>query len=155
MLRTKAGNRLSADISSDLRSLQKELDSRDLGVPDPDVTFDSIADLEQLIRVCEDIHVLQEIIDRKRAENARIRDTMGDLDSKAGRSVRYDSGTVKWFNDTKGFGFITCNSGGKDAFVHHSAIQRDGLRTLSEGQKVEFSRILGPKGLMAVNVFVI
>jgi len=61
-------------------------------------------------------------------------------------------GTVKWFNNDKGYGFITPESGEKDVFVHHSAIQGDGYRTLAEGQKVEFETQQGPKGLQAVNV---
>ncbi|HSE28189.1 MAG TPA: cold-shock protein, partial [Gemmatimonadales bacterium] len=48
------------------------------------------------------------------------------------------TGTVKWFNDAKGFGFITPENGGKDCFVHHTAIKADGFRTLAEGDKVEF-----------------
>ena len=64
------------------------------------------------------------------------------------------SGTVKWFNDAKGFGFIT-QDGGDDVFVHHSAIQSDGFRTLQEGQTVEFDTQKGPKGLSAVNVRVV
>ena len=60
-------------------------------------------------------------------------------------------GTVKWFNDQKGFGFITPESG-KDLFVHHSAIQGEGYKSLSEGQKVEFDVTTGPKGEQAQNV---
>ena len=62
------------------------------------------------------------------------------------------SGTVKWFNDAKGFGFITQDGGGDDVFVHHTAIQAQGFRTLAEGQKVEFDVAKGPKGLQASNV---
>ncbi|MFN7132141.1 MAG: cold-shock protein [Myxococcales bacterium] len=62
------------------------------------------------------------------------------------------SGTVKWFNDAKGFGFITQDDGGADVFVHHTAIQSDGFRSLAEGQKVEFDVAKGPKGLQASNV---
>lgn len=62
------------------------------------------------------------------------------------------TGTVKWFNDAKGFGFITQDDGGADVFVHHTAIQVDGFRTLAEGQKVEFDVTKGPKGLQASNV---
>ena len=54
------------------------------------------------------------------------------------------TGTVKWFNNAKGFGFIQCESG--DVFVHHSAIQSEGFRTLAEGQQVEFELVQGQKG---------
>jgi CspA family cold shock protein len=59
---------------------------------------------------------------------------------------------VKWFNDTKGFGFIRPQDGGEDVFCHHSAIQADGFRTLQEGQTVEYEVKRGPKGLLAENV---
>ena len=61
-------------------------------------------------------------------------------------------GTVKWFNDQKGYGFITPEDGGKDLFVHHTAIQSDGFRTLAENQKVEFETIQSDKGPKATNV---
>ena len=61
------------------------------------------------------------------------------------------SGTVKWFNDAKGFGFIA-QDGGEDVFCHHTAINMDGFRTLQEGQRVEFDVKKGPKGLQAENV---
>jgi CspA family cold shock protein len=60
-------------------------------------------------------------------------------------------GTVKWFNDAKGYGFIS-QEGGEDVFVHHTAIQMDGFRTLKEGERVEFDVAQGPKGLQAANV---
>ena len=60
-------------------------------------------------------------------------------------------GKVKWFNDTKGFGFIVRDRG-PDLFVHHTAIVADGFRSLAEGQQVEFDVIEGPKGLQATNV---
>ncbi len=62
------------------------------------------------------------------------------------------TGTVKWFNDQKGFGFITREDGEKDCFVHHSAIQTEGFHTLSEGQRVEFDVVDGEKGPAAANV---
>jgi len=61
-------------------------------------------------------------------------------------------GTVKWFNDAKGFGFISLEDGSKDVFVHHSAISGDGFKSLSEGQKVEFNVVQGNKGPAAENV---
>ena len=60
-------------------------------------------------------------------------------------------GTVKWFNDAKGYGFIT-QEGGEDVFVHYSAIQSQGFKSLGEGDKVEFEVTRGPKGLQASNV---
>jgi len=60
-----------------------------------------------------------------------------------------NTGTVKCFNDAKGFGFITQDNGGEDVFCHHSAIQADGFRSLAEGQKVTFEVVKGPKGLQA------
>ena len=62
------------------------------------------------------------------------------------------TGTVKWFNDAKGFGFITQDGGGEDLFCHHTAINAEGFRSLTEGQKVEFDVARGPKGLQAQNV---
>jgi CspA family cold shock protein len=62
------------------------------------------------------------------------------------------TGTVKWFNDAKGFGFITPEDGGKDLFVHFSAIQASGFKTLKEGDKVSFEVGQGPKGPSANNV---
>jgi CspA family cold shock protein len=59
------------------------------------------------------------------------------------------SGTVKWFNDSKGFGFITPANGGEDVFVHFTAIQADGFKSLAEGQRVEFEVVRGDKGLQA------
>jgi len=61
-------------------------------------------------------------------------------------------GTVKWFSDRKGYGFITPEDGGDDLFVHHSEIDMDGFRTLQEGQKVEFEAGSGPKGPQATRV---
>ncbi|MCB0138601.1 MAG: cold shock domain-containing protein [Caldilineaceae bacterium] len=62
------------------------------------------------------------------------------------------SGTVKWFNDQKGYGFIERDGGGKDVFVHHSAISATGFRSLTEGQRVTFTIEDGPKGPAAANV---
>ena len=62
------------------------------------------------------------------------------------------TGTVKWFNESKGFGFIAPSDGSADVFVHFSAIQGDGFKTLAEGQNVEFEVEQGPKGLQAAKV---
>lgn len=61
-------------------------------------------------------------------------------------------GTVKWFSNSKGYGFISPDAGGEDVFAHFSAIQMDGYKTLNEGQKVEFEITEGPKGLQAANI---
>ncbi|HNV85435.1 MAG TPA: cold-shock protein [Candidatus Omnitrophota bacterium] len=61
-------------------------------------------------------------------------------------------GTVKWFSNQKGYGFITPENSGKDVFVHHSAIQGTGFKTLNEGDVVEFDVVSGPKGEQAANV---
>ena len=62
------------------------------------------------------------------------------------------NGTVKWFNDTKGYGFITPNSGGKDMFVHMSEIKMDGFKTLKDGQNVDYTEGISDKGPCATNV---
>ncbi|HMA91024.1 MAG TPA: cold-shock protein [Burkholderiales bacterium] len=62
------------------------------------------------------------------------------------------TGTVKWFNDSKGFGFITPDDGGKDLFAHHSSIQMDGYKSLKETQKVSFDVVDGQKGPAAANI---
>ncbi len=69
-------------------------------------------------------------------------------------TVSRTTGTVKWFNDAKGFGFIT-TEGGDDVFVHFTAIQGNGFRSLQEGAQVEFEVVNGPKGLQASNVNVV
>jgi CspA family cold shock protein len=74
-----------------------------------------------------------------------------DRSTNRSRKMR-STGTVKWFNDQKGFGFITPDDGSKDCFVHHSAIQAQGFKTLSEGDKVEFDVTQGQKGPAAENV---
>jgi cold shock protein len=67
-------------------------------------------------------------------------------------AVKMTAGTVKWFNATKGFGFIAPDGGGKDIFVHHSAIEGSGYKELSEGQRVEFESEQGAKGPQATRV---
>ncbi len=64
-------------------------------------------------------------------------------------------GTVKWFNDAKGYGFIAQDEGGDDVFVHFQAIQGEGFKTLREGQAVEYDVVQGPKGKQAANVTVV
>jgi CspA family cold shock protein len=64
------------------------------------------------------------------------------------------TGTVKWFNESKGFGFIVQENGGDDVFVHFNAIQGSGFKTLAEGQRVQFDVQKGPKGLQAANVVI-
>ncbi|MDH3456480.1 MAG: cold-shock protein [Gemmatimonadota bacterium] len=66
-----------------------------------------------------------------------------------------NTGTVKWFNDKKGYGFITPENGEKDCFVHFSAIQSDGFKSLKEGQRVEFEIVDGDKGPAAQNVMIL
>ncbi len=65
------------------------------------------------------------------------------------------TGTVKWFNDAKGFGFIEVEGGGGDVFVHHTAIQSEGFRSLTEGQRVQFSVVQGQKGPAAEGVSIL
>src|SRR4029079_7344046 len=67
-------------------------------------------------------------------------------------SMGRTTGTVKWFNDAKGYGFITPENGSKDCFVHHTAIKADGFRSLAEGDRVEFDIVEGQKGPAAENV---
>ena len=68
------------------------------------------------------------------------------------KEVEMSTGTVKWFNDAKGFGFITPDDGGKDLFAHHSEIQMDGFKSLKEGQKVEYDATQGQKGPAAAKI---
>ena len=63
-----------------------------------------------------------------------------------------EQGTVKWFDNAKGYGFVSRENGGKDVFVHHSAIEGTGYKSLEEGQRVQFEVTQGPKGDQAVNV---
>ena len=80
-------------------------------------------------------------------EQSSCKETVGEPSN-----VKGAMGTVKWFNDSKGFGFITPENGQKDCFVHHSAIKAQGFRTLAEGERVEFDVVQGAKGPAAENV---
>jgi CspA family cold shock protein len=81
----------------------------------------------------------------------RISSGQAALSSHGGTSTM-PTGTVKWFSDEKGFGFITPDEGSRDLFVHHSSIQSDGYRSLAEGSKVSYEEEAGPKGPKAINV---
>ena len=76
----------------------------------------------------------------------------GSLRSNRNKEVKMSKGTVKWFNDAKGFGFITPEDGGKDLFAHHTEIQMDGFKSLKEGQAVEFEATQGQKGPAASKI---
>jgi cold shock CspA family protein len=83
--------------------------------------------------------------------HARMRGRIRLVTKKEG-SMNMATGTVKWFNDSKGFGFITPDDGGKDLFAHHSSIQMGGYKSLKEAQKVSFEVTQGPKGPAATNI---
>jgi CspA family cold shock protein len=74
------------------------------------------------------------------------------LSNLKGREAAMATGTVKWFNDAKGYGFITPDDGSEDLFAHFSAIQMAGFKTLKEGMKVSFDVVQGPKGKQASNI---
>jgi CspA family cold shock protein len=94
----------------------------------------------------------------RRATDSREYQQVGKYVSRGSRLAKprsatmRTSGTVKWFNDQKGFGFITPEDGSKDCFVHHTAIQAEGHKTLAEGARVEFDIVAGEKGPAAENV---
>jgi CspA family cold shock protein len=74
------------------------------------------------------------------------------INNQATKGERMATGTVKWFNDAKGYGFITPDDGSEDLFAHFSAINMSGFKTLKEGQKVSFDVVQGPKGKQASNI---
>jgi CspA family cold shock protein len=76
----------------------------------------------------------------------------GSEAAQSRKEVEMATGTVKWFNDAKGFGFITPDDGGKDLFAHHSSIQMQGFKSLKEAQKVSFDVTQGAKGPAATNI---
>ena len=86
-----------------------------------------------------------------RSTLSSIRSSQQEIQYKRKRYNTVEQGTVKWFNDAKGFGFIS-RQNGEDVFVHFSAIQSNGFRSLQEGQAVQFNVVKGPKGFQAENV---
>ncbi len=87
----------------------------------------------------------------ERVGHCRLRGPHGQEPPQKGRE-QMARGTVKWFSDQKGYGFITPEDGSKDVFVHHSEIQGDGFKSLQEGQMVDFEVTSSPKGPQAANV---
>src|SRR4026207_655681 len=83
---------------------------------------------------------------------ARKRASVLPRSCNSGMGRHMSTGTVKWFNDSKGYGFITPDDGGKDLFAHHSSIQMDGYKSLKEAQKVSFEVVEGAKGPAASNI---
>ena len=82
----------------------------------------------------------------------KLKQVAGSPPGFKARKMRMATGTVKWFNDAKGYGFITPDDGSEDLFAHFSAIQMSGFKTLKEGQKVTFEVTQGPKGKQASNI---
>lgn len=78
--------------------------------------------------------------------------TRADIPIQKYEATSMQTGTVKWFNEAKGFGFITPTDGGADVFVHYSTIEGNGFKTLAEGQQVEFESAKGPKGMQTTRV---
>jgi CspA family cold shock protein len=87
----------------------------------------------------------------RKQQSVSARHRVSDLQQPGSATMRA-KGTVKWFNDQKGFGFITPEDGSKDLFVHHSGIKAEGFKTLAEGASVEFDVVQGTKGPAAENV---
>jgi CspA family cold shock protein len=96
--------------------------------------------------------VSQETVSKQVQARAVVETSSVVAASHYGRTLHMPTGTVKWFSDEKGFGFITPDEGSRDLFVHHSSINADGYRSLAEGAKVSYEEESGPKGPKAINV---
>jgi cold shock protein len=92
------------------------------------------------------------LAEQKQDKKSRFQDAPLNKTSLVVGSIFMTTGTVKWFNDAKGFGFIKPDDGTDDVFAHFSAIEMDGFRSLKEGQKVAFEVVAGPKGKQASNI---
>ncbi len=115
------------------------------------LTFNSARDISGGFFVCRPAHEVGiSVTQTERSRRVLLRHHIGSLGSGF-KELHVARGTVKWFNEAKGFGFIS-QEDGEDVFVHFSAVQGEGFKTLAEGEALEFDVTRGPKGLQAANV---